>query len=66
MDVAPALDGEENLSCLGAAVEYRHIIKRRCIFNVNPGMVLLKVISEKIIDTGIAAAARALAIDFAE
>ena len=66
MDVAPTLDGEENLSRFGTAVEYGHILKRRCIFNVNPGMVLLKVISEKIIDTGIAAAARALAIDFAE
>ena len=56
MDVAPALDGEENLARLGAAVEYRHIIKRRCIFNVNQGMILLKVISEKIVDAGIAAA----------
>ena len=56
VDVAPALDGEENLSRLGTAVEYRHIIKRRGIFNVNPRMVLLEVISEKVVDTGIAAA----------
>lgn len=56
MDVAPALDGEENLARLGAAVEYGHIVKWRRIFNVNPGMILLEVISEKVVDTGIPAA----------
>ena len=56
VDVLPAFDGEQDIICLGAAVENRKVVKGRRILEPYLRMVLFEVAAYQVVDFGIATA----------